>query len=68
MIQERLAEGAEEKNDLFSNLLKSNSEDAGPNALTERELAGELDKCSDQTTKPLTVNCRKHLHFFDRWT
>lgn len=42
MIQERVAEGAEEKNDLFSNLLKSNSEDTGLNALTERELAGNI--------------------------
>ncbi|TEB38356.1 cytochrome P450 [Coprinellus micaceus] len=42
MIQERVAEGAEEKNDLFSNLLKSNSEDTGPNTLTERELAGNI--------------------------
>lgn len=42
MIQERSASGASEKNDLFSNLLESNAADDGGNALTARELLGNI--------------------------
>lgn len=42
MIRERTADGAVEKNDLFSNLLASNASDSEKNAMTEQELAGNV--------------------------
>lgn len=42
MIRERTADGAVDKNDLFSNLLASNASDSEKNAMTEQELAGNV--------------------------
>ena len=40
MIQERQDGGSVERYDLFTDLLESNSSDAGPNVLDDRELIG----------------------------
>jgi len=42
MIQERSASGTAQKNDLFSNLLESNNADEEGDALTARELLGNI--------------------------
>lgn len=64
MINDRATGIAEGKNDLFSNLMASNASDDGPNAMSARELQGELSSDASRCFATKTFSMQETYSYF----